>query len=607
MIRTCMFLILSVVLINRAAVALDQIDVTAEGARGDAVKIIASSQSGSPVITLRSDRSASPSDVGKVVMLYGAGVVTTGSNHQDLVARVIAVPDATHLKLSAVCGIAAVSLQGILGTDNAPFFQRCVDSNRGTNTVIAIPPGNYLLLPKDLLNPRYEMESSATTSAAVVIRKGGVSFRGSDPKTTILMGCGAWQLKGRYVSRGMLFECRGPISAPELPLVFENLTFDGGVPVGWLDYRGFPARTTDGSGWDMTHGAVLDRGAQPLHAFKAFRNCVFQHWRGEILKGVSGSMSGFVEVRDCAFHDGNASAFNFDIAHHIDRCFFSHLDMAMEFYEGRMDRPSSFENSRVEDVRADLVIVGALSNRPSPPYTIRNNDLQADQFGVFINPAKNVLIESNRFEGQGFCIGNGAGVQGTDYCHDIVIRGNTATNTDVLFLVQCGYENRMENIVITGNIMSGKGYLGSGWGYSTNVCFSNNIATNGASGFQGGRLTGQWFYDDPSDKYPSYPVWKNTNCNYMISYANGARQNGVPAGADSIFMLDDSEPAKIPSGAEMMIGYHGNNTNGSPLFLSSSHPSETPDAFLGTGKIIYCKWKNGAWQMTNDEFASGIK
>jgi len=597
MIQRAALLLLALFRFSHSVAADDRLDVTKEGARGDAVKIVASVQAGSPVVALASSVGLSSSDKGKVVMLYGAGPVTIGSNHQDLVGTVISVIDGNHLKLSVSSGTTSGNLPGILGTDNAPIFQRCVDKARGTNTVIQIPSGHYLLIPKDLLNPMYQMKRDSETHAAVVIKKGGIAFQGTNPKTTILTACGAWQLKGQFVSRGMLFACLGPISHPELPLVFENLTFDGGLAVGRLNYRGFPARTTDGSGWDMTHGAVIDRGSEPLHSFKAFRNCIFKHWRGEILKGVSGAQSGFIEVTNSDFHDGNASAFNFDVSHHIDHCTFSHLDMAMEFYEGRMDRPSVFENSSVSDVRADLVIVGALTNRPSPLYTIRSNNLQGDQFGIFINPAKNVLIESNRFEGQGFCIGNGAGAQGTDHCHDIIIRGNTATNTDVFFLVQCGYENRMENILITGNRVTGKGWLGGGWGYSTNVCFSNNIATNGANGFQGERLTGQWFYDDPSNRYPPKPVYNYTNVTNIISYANGRNQLATPTRTNSAFMLDDSQPAKIPPGASLQISYHPENTNHSSFYLSSDQSSQPVATFQNSDSVIRCKWKNGRWEL----------
>ena len=605
MFRILFILIFPASLYGNSVILPEQINVGTQGAKGDAIKILASVTAGSSLIALNSSMRISPAEKGKIVMLYGAGPVTVGSNHQDLVGTVVAVIDGTHLKLSVPSGTTGTNLSGILGTDNSRIFQRCVDRAHGSNTVIKIPAGQYLMIPKDLLNPMYQMKRNSETHAAVVINKGGITFQGVNPTTTILTACGAWQLKGQYVSRGMLFSCHGPISRPELPLVFENLTFDGGVTEGRISYRGFPARTTDGSGWDMTHGAVIDRGTEPLHSFKAFRNCIFQHWRGEILKGVSGAMHGFIEVKNTDFHDGNASAFNFDVAHHIDRCTFDHLDMAMEFYEGRMDRPSVFENSSVSDVRADLVIVGALTNHASPLYTIRNNNLQGDQFGIFLNPAKNVLIESNRFEGQGFCIGNGAGAQGTDHCHDIIIRGNLATNTDVFFLVQCGYENRMENILITGNCVAGKGWLGGGWGYSTNVFFSNNVATNGANGFQGERLTGQWFYDDPSNRYSPSPAYCYTSSISTITYANGGRQQTFPYLSNSIFMVDDSKPDKIPVGAVIKIGCNEKNPKKVPIYLSSTQTNRDPEVLLNPGSTITCNWKEGRWHPVNDAVNSG--
>jgi hypothetical protein len=577
--------------------AEEVVQITENGARGDARPIEIASKLHSPQVSVISGGGVTDTELGKVIMLYGAGPSTTATNHQDYLGKVIGVPDERHLTLSKPLGITATNIHGMLGTDNAPAFQRCVDRAFGSNTVISVPPGNYLMIPPDLMNPEYKMSRITEIRAAVVIQKGGITFRGTDPKSTILTACGAWQLMGKSATRGMIFECRGPIRHPEYPLIIENLAMDGGVEQGRQNYRGFPARTTDGDGWDMTHGAIIDRGAQPLHAFKAFRNCVFQHWRGEILKGTSGATNGFIEVTGCDFHDGNASAFNLSFSHHINHCTFSHLNMAMEFYEGYMSYPSCFENSSVSDVRADLVIVGALTNHPAPLYTIRNNDLQADQFGVFLNPAKNILIESNRFSGQGFCIGNGAGAQGTDFCHNMTIRNNMATNTDVLFLAQCGYSNRMENIRIVDNQITGKGMLGGGWGYSTNVIFTDNIATNGANGFLGERLKGEWFYDDLSNQYPPHPVYNYTNSTNIITYANGAQQTAVPTRTNSLFQIDDSQPEKIPAGARMIISYHGGSTNGSSLFLSSTHPAQKPDALLTTNNTVRCIWTNGGWRL----------
>jgi hypothetical protein len=578
--------------------AEEMVQVTENGARGDARPIEIASELHSPQVSVISDGSVTDAELGKVVMLYDAGPSTTDTNHQDYLGKVIGVPDGKHLTLSKPLGITATNVHGILGTDNAPAFQRCVDRAFGSNTVISVPSGNYLMIPPDLMNPEYKMSRITEIRAAVVIQKGGITIRGTDPKTTILTACGAWQLMGKSATRGMLFECRGPIRHPEYPLNFENLTMDGGVEEGRRAYRGFPARTTDGDGWDITHGAVIDLGRQPLHEFKSFRNCLFQHWRGEILKGTSGATNGFIEVTGCDFHDGNASAFNLSFSHHINHCTFSHLNMAMEFYEGYMSYPSCFENSSVSDVRADLVIVGALTNHPAPLYTIRNNDLQSSNgFGVFLNPAKNILIESNRFSGQGFCIGNGAGAQGSDCSHDIIIRGNTATNAGNLFLVQCGYSQRFENVLITGNVVGGRGSLGCGWGYSTNVTFSNNVATNGAGGFDGTRLTGQWFLDDLSDQYRAHQVANYRETTNIITYANGAQQTAMPTRTNSLFQIDDSQPEKIPAGARMIISYRGGSTNGSSLFLSSTHPAQKPDALLTTNNTVRCIWTNGGWRL----------
>ena len=63
-------------------------------------------------------------------------------------------------------------------------------------------------MPENLLNPMYQMKRDSETQEAVVMKKGGITFQGANPKTTILTAFGAWQIKGQYVSRGMLLACR---------------------------------------------------------------------------------------------------------------------------------------------------------------------------------------------------------------------------------------------------------------------------------------------------------------------------------------------------------------------------------------------------------------
>ena len=378
------------------------LDVMVEGAHGDAIVCLASTVGGASSVFIKGTGGTRPKS-GMLLLIDAAGAATPGGS-QDYVGRIVRVSGDGSFEVKPLPSTSVTNARAILGSDDAPAFQNCVDRAEGPSTRITVPPGRYLLVPRKLLDPSYVMPSPYQTCAALSIRRGGIRFSGKDRKSTVLIACGAWQLKGAYVTRGQLFECRGPIRN-DGPLIFENLTMDGGVTQGRQNFRGFPARTTDGAGWDVTHDAVMDTGNAPLHRFKAFRNCSFLHWRGEMLKSVSDWNAGFVEVTGCRFKDGNASAFNLSFSHRIDGCRFSQLDMAMEFYEGRMESPSVFENSTVSDVRGDLVIVGALTNHPAPCYSVLNLKCQGNHpTKVFLSsrPESSESIEIPPGQSMGF-------------------------------------------------------------------------------------------------------------------------------------------------------------------------------------------------------------
>ncbi len=572
------------------------LNITNFGARGDAVHIQANTLNGSRVVTVSSTNALSDADAGKLILLFGIGPATTPTNHQDFIGRIIRVLNGTNVTLSAPAGCTATQVTGICGTQNAEALQKCVDACSGSNTVVNIPAGNYLLVPTNLLNPDYVMRSSGETQAAVAIRKGGIHFLGDDRDDTVLIGCGAWQLKTNHVIRGQLFVCQGPVTN-DAPLIFENLTMDGGLANGSQSYHGFPARTTDGAGWDLTHDAVIDRDRPPLHLFKAFRNCRFIHWRGEMLKSVVTWTNGFIEVSHCDFEDGNASAFNFSFSHDINNCTFSNLDMAMEFYEGYMAGPSVFENSTVRDVRGDLVIVGALTNRVTPAYTISNNALESRDFGILLGPARNIIIASNQFSGQSFGIGTGAGYQGKDCNGNILIENNFFTNVNTPFLVQAGGADRMENVTLRNNMAVKGAAFADGWGWSTNIFFSGNVTTNFRMGLKGVRLQGQWYLDDLSNQFPPHPLNDNIGTNNVITYALGARQQTATSKTNSTFRIDDSAPEKIPAGATLQIVHKGKFA--APLYLSTTRSNTVPVIMPASGCSVLCAWTNKAWSVVS--------
>ncbi len=586
-----------VLLAGGGSIHADAVNVIDQGARGDARKLLVITGSNSPSVTVLSTNEFTATDEGKVIMLYGVGTVTGVTTSQDFLGSILSVKDAKHITLSSPLGRSVSQARGIYGTENSHAFQRCVDRAYGTNTVIQIPKGNYLLIPKDLLNPDYIMKNGNETRAAVVINKGGIHFLGHDRKDTILTACGAWQLKGSHVSRGQLFECRGPIRNDD-GLTFENLTMDGGLADGKQEHYGFPASVTDGSGWDLTHDGVMDTGTPPLHQYKSFKSCTFQHWRGEMLKSVTSWKHGFIDVENCDFHDGNASAFNYSFSHHINHCSFSNLGMAMEFYEGYMEGGAIFENSEISGVRGGLVICGALTNQVTPEYMIRKNTISSpDGFGILLGPAKNVVISGNGFSDLGFGIGTGAGYQGTDWNRDIRISFNSFNKVGTCFHVGSGLPNGLRDISLSHNSAADCRVCAGGYGYSTNVVLTDNQIKGDGLGIDGERLLGQWFLDDPSNQFPPHQIRDSSGTTTTISYASGSRQQTFSSKPDIAFHLDDSKPGKIPEGAKLVITHQGPSF--ARLFLSNVNPNPQASQMMKPGAVITCEWGHGLWQVVN--------
>lgn len=561
------------------------------GARGDAFQTLANTVAGSPVIHVLPTNQLTSADIGKLVLLFGIGPSSSPTNQQDLVAQIVSISQGTNLTLSANAAVTATQVPVTCGTQNANAFQQCVNACTGTNTVVQIPTGRYLLVPPPMLDADFVMAGPGEARPAIVIQSGGIHFLGSDPDATVLLGCGAWMLKGSWVHRGWMFECLGPVSNNTAPLIFENLTFDGGVQQGkQAYYNSGPARTSDGAGWDITHDAVVDIGAPPLHAYKQFINCTFTHWRGEMLKSVTSLMDGYIEVTNCAFLDGEASGFNFNFTHRITGCTFSNLDMAMEFYAGFMQGPSIFENSTITNVRNAIVLVGALTNHTMPSYTIAGNNIAPAATGIMLGPARNVMIVSNHFLGGTIGIGtDDYAYQGSGQNSNIVISANSFQNTGCPFNVAGGTTDAIVNVTITSNQISNCGRIADGYGWSSNIVFRSNRssgAPGGALHSQG--LLAQWFIDDSSNDFPWFREYDSPPATTTITYANGMRHRIYPAGTNSIYAIDAAHPQQIPSEAALIISNSGKYTC---ALVSGAQKVPLP-----AGTVLLYQWQNGTWQ-----------
>ena len=592
----------AVIVLPRVAAADTSLNVTDFGAKGDAFDTLADTVANSAVIHLLPTNQLSAADAGKVALVFGVGAASSPTNQQDLVARIVSVDRRTNITLSVPATISATGVRVICGTENAASFQQCVNACTDTNTVVQIPSGHYLIVPPGILNPNFVMDGTSNpgAAAAVVVRSGGIHFLGTDPVSTVLLGCGAWMLKGGSVYRGWMFECLGPVANSTAPLIFENLTLDGGVQQGrQAFYNGGPARTNDGAGWDITHDAVVDAGPPPLHAFKQFANCTFTHWRGEMVKSVTSMMDGYIEVTNCSFLDGEASGFNFTFTHRITGCTFSNLDMAMEFYTGYMTGPSVFENSTVTNVHNAIVLVGAQTNHEVPSYTISGNTLAPSGVGILISPARNVTIVSNSFFGGTIGVGSDDyAYQGSGPNSNIVLSANSFLGAGIAFNVAGGPMDPMVNVTITSNQIWNCGRIADGYGWSTNVVFIGNRSTAGRPGFlHNAQLLGQWFLDDASNDFPWYPLYDNPPAPDAITYANGMRQQLYPSGSNTVFVMAEPHPEKIPPGAAMLVS----NAGKFPCFLLSDTNGVQPMP-IAVGTLFTFQWQNGVWELgTNSQ------
>jgi hypothetical protein len=570
------------------------LNVTNFGAQGDAFATLADTVQGSAMIHLFPTNQLSTTDVGKLMLLFGAGPAASSTNQQDLVAQILSVAQGTNITLSVPAGITAGQVPVTCGTQNADAFQQCINACTGTNAVIQVPPGRYLLVPPVMLDAHFVMAGAGDARPAVVLQTGGIHFLGADPSSSVLLGCGAWQLKGTWVHRGWMFECLGPVRN-NAPLIFENLTFDGGVHQGrQAFYNGGPARTNDGAGWDVTHDAVVDIGPPPLHAFKQFVNCTFTHWRGEMVKSVASLMDGYIEMTNCAFLDGEASGFNFNFTHRITGCTFSNLDMAMEFYVGYMTGPSVFENSTVTNVHNAIVLVGALTNHPTPSYTISGNTFAPSGAGLLMGPARNVTISSNQFFGGNIGIGtDDYAYQGSGINSNIVILANVFQNTGTPFNVAGDGTDSIVNVTITSNQAWNCGRFADGYGWSSNVVFRSNRSGGLHAGLlYSQQLLGQWFTDDPSNIFPWFTVYDTPPTPDPVTYANGMHQRLFPSATNSVFVIDATHPRQIPPGATLIINNGGTKT----CSLLSGVSNGLAPVLMPAGKTLLYQWQNGAWK-----------
>jgi len=549
-------------------------------------------------------------DVGKLMQLFKAGYFAslsstgnfsgnyqgTPTNHQDMVVEILSVSDGTNVTISAPCGVTATDIRATYGTQNKTAFDAVIAA-ASSNDVIYLPAGNYMLIPPSALDTNYTQANIFSCLPTITLYNGGLTFLGDGTNSTIITGNGAWQQKGLDTAyRGYMWRLQGPITNNG-PLYFNGIQFDGNATRKHDGYAFWPSVPTDGSGWDVTHHAITVATATGLDFdYISITNCLFTRWHGETIQGIS-TATGFLDVGNCGFFDGNSTVINWNGEHDFHNNFVDDYYQVAE--DGQFTATSEMSYIR-ENVFSNIygtgaiALTGAYTNVTHGGYTISSNSfsLTAPKHGIITAGAKYINILSNYFNGGGIAIGT-AGQQGNDYNREYLIAGNRFTNSQFGISFSGSGNNRAVNILVTNNyatpsINFALASQGAG-SWTTNAVFRGNY---GSKGLWSVYAYGQYFLDDPSNDFPFYSVTDSAATN-LVGYGRGYRQALAPATTSAVFYLDDSVSSKIPNSAKIWIT---NQTRSATLYTGASL-SQSIAMAAGYSQIFY--WRNGAWHINN--------
>ncbi len=577
------------------------LNVTNYGARGDVLSLSVNTINNSYVVTATNQLSSA--DAGKVIEIFGAGTPLTPTNSpQDFAAIIESISDSTNLTLSRPAGYTTNMTPAVYGTYSTTGFQEAIDAAQPGDT-IEIPAGRYLVIPPVydtnwLNNFPEETEGGGASNGAVIISKGAFTMTGDTTADTTILGNGAWQFVQTNVAvfRGTIIYFAGAVTNDGFVL-FENLTFDGGVSNGATSYKGWPA-DNNGDGWDLTHHAISDEGTSPWNTNRAFVNCDFVHWRGEMFIDGIGfpSLPGILNFTNCLFDDGNASGLNVTFGGEITGCTFTNLNLMAELYQGYRLMPLTFEDNTGTDCVDGITIVGAESNQVNQSMFIRSNVFDNTGWAVIFGPAQNLFISNNVMRNLGSAILTSSfAYQSINPIinSNIVIAYNNFTNCAQCFYNGGNGQDELTYMYVSNNVadtISGAFANGIG-GPQSNIYFFNNLETNASEGLNSSALSGQDYIDNPSNKFPHWEYNDFVGQTNLISYNYGLRAWINATHAGSVYCLDDTSPTMIPPNVQMVVS----NGSGTTLSLYPSATGNPTPITMTNGYSAMFEWTNGAW------------
>ncbi len=562
------------------------VNVTNFGAKGDLLTLSTIKVTSNSTAIVCPGARFVAADTNKLIEVFGGGT-WRGVSNETLITYISAVSSPSNITVLTPAGATGNGLTGFYGTDDLPAFSNAVMACSTPTATITIPAGNYLIVPRELINGY----NGSYSPAALLLRRGGITFAGQGSVT--LTGSGGWRNFGGNCERGATFGIQAPVTN-DYPLVFTNLTLDGGVAVGNIRDLSWPTSGSTGIGWDGTHHwLVTMSGTSPMLSSIVMQNCVIQHWRGEMMEETTGAPNIYLTATNCVFQDGDGSCIN-NFAHAVSSCVFSNANQAEEFYRSYSTNTSFMSNCVLSYLGSAIALNGGYYW--SPTYTIINNaftNFYGSGYALMTTPACNVTFVSNNvYTAQGVALGV-AGYQGGTINSNIVAAWNTFNGAQYPLQILGNGANLSASVYFFSNRVQNAWGLATGYGWATNVFVFSNSGSNCGS-FYEPQFQGQYVLD-ANNQYTPTALGDTTTLTNIFTYAQGSKgqmRNGI---ATAKFALDDTQPAKIPSGATMVIS---NASNQAYSLYSKASLTGTP-LTITSGQAVTFLWTNGTWQLAN--------
>jgi polygalacturonase len=273
---------------------------------------------------------------------------------------------------------------------NTKIIQSAIDSvgQQGGGTIY-IPTGYYQVGPENL---------TVESPSSIVIKYDNITLTGDGIGKTIIESRGSWSLVNSKVVRGHGIMIQGTSNSlqPRKNITIKNLELHGGT-TGFTGNRSWPANTTTGDGWDITHkGICLDFDK---YLDNITIDSVYVHdFRGEVIY-AGGLGVGKVTISNTKLHRSNASMLSLDANLTVTMCEFSQT--ANAWVENAPISPNKsyyFDQCIFKDSKYNGLVVAQGKFPSGRKVTITNCKFYNSQGGVCpFGGASDFVIQNNQF------------------------------------------------------------------------------------------------------------------------------------------------------------------------------------------------------------------